>query len=179
MSSTPSSSIDRRDAAVAAALAGAVVVVLGYASGVGIQTSADSVLTQQPPAVQPAAPHNETAAAPPVAIAPAPILTAPVTFPVVQPHEHARPATPHDHTPVEPTPTPTPAPEPTPTCETGLLESVPVAGPLLGAASSVVFGVVRTAPLVSELDPVVCAVTDLLVPTCCATEADARTEAAP
>jgi len=165
---------------VAAALAGAVVVVLGYASGVGIQTSSESVLTQQPPAVQPAAPQSDPAAAPPVAVAQTPILTAPAVVPVAPVHEHPRPATPHDHTPVEPTPTPTPEPEPTPACEPSLLDGLPVAGPLVGAASNLLFGAVRTVPVVSELDPVVCAVADLVAPACCASEAaDARTEAAP
>lgn len=181
MSSTPSGSIDRRDAAVAAALAGAVVVVLGYASGVGIQTSGQSVLTQPPPVVQPAAPRTDEAAAPPVAFAQAPVLTAPAAIPVPV-HEHARPAAQHHHTPAGPTPTPEPVPEPPvpPGCETGLLEGLPVAGPLAGATSALLFGVVRTVPVVGELKPVVCEVAELVAPACCATGAPVtRAEAGP
>lgn len=180
MSSSASTTIERRDAAVAAALAGAVVVVLGYASGVGIQTSSDAVALQ-PPTVQPAAPEVQGTTTPPAVVAQTPILTAPAPT-SREVHEHPRPVTPHDHTPAEPTPTPEPEPEPTPNeCRPGLLESLPVAGPLVGVASSLLFGVVEATPVVNTLaDPLACTVGPLVGPTCCATEpADTRPEAAP
>jgi hypothetical protein len=178
-----SGTIDRRDAAVAAALAGAVVVVLGYASGVGIRTSGEVVAMQQPPAVQPAAPQTgRTTTTPPILVAQSPILTAPVSTPRVV-HEHPRPATPHDHTPAEPTPTPEPEPEPTPAptaCRPSLLDGLPVAGPLVEAASSLLFGVVAATPVTALTDPLACAVGKLVGPTCCPTEAaHTRGEAGP
>lgn len=182
MSGTASGSIDRRDAAVAAALAGAVVVVLGYASGVGIQTASEVVAMQPPPAVQPAAPQVEgTVTTPPVLVAQPPILTAPAPVPGGV-HEHTRPATSHDHTPAEPSPEPAPEPEPTPTaCRPGLLDGLPVAGPVVGAASTLLFGVISATPVVTALaDPLACPVEQLVGPTCCATEAaETRSEVGP
>lgn len=181
MKNSASGTIDRRDAAVAAALAGAVVVVLGYASGVGIRTSGEVVAMQQPPAVLPAAPQTErTTTTPPILVAQSPILTAPVSTPR-EVHEHPRPATPHDHTPAEPTPTPEPEPEPTPTaCRPSLLDGLPLAGPLVEAASSLLFDVVEATPVTALTDPLACTVGKLVGPTCCATEAaDTRAEAGP
>ena len=185
VSSSAAGSIDRRDAAVAAALAGTVVVVLGYASGVGIQTSSDQVAVQQPPAVQPAAPQTEGTQ---ITTSPAPVAQSPVLYAAPAPrilHQHPVSSTPHDHTPVEPTPTPEPGPEPTPTtCPPSLLESLPVAGPVVGATSSLLFHVISTTPVLSDVaDPLACTVGDLVGPTCCrpaaSTGADTRTEPGP
>lgn len=181
MSSSASGTIDRRDAAVAAALAGTVVVVLGYASGVGIRSSSDMVAMQQPPLVQPVAPQVEGTTTPPALVAQTPILTAPATTPG-KVHEHAQPVTPHDHTPAEPSPTPEPEPEPTPTdCRPGLLEGLPVAGPVVQAASTLLFGVISSAPLLGDLEPVTRALGELAGPSSCsaAPTTKARAEAGP
>ena len=181
VSTSATGSIDRRDAAVAAALAGTVVVVLGYASGVGIQTSSDPVAVQQPPAAQPVAPPAQASEIPVVP----PTVQLPVAAaqpPAAQvPHEHPRPTTSHDHTPVEPTPTPEPEPEPEPTpttCPPSLLEGLPIAGPVVEAASKLLFTVVSAAPVLSDLDAVTCTVGELVGPTCCS-PAGANTRAEP
>jgi hypothetical protein len=183
VSSSAAGSIDRRDAAVAAALAGAVVVVLGYASGVGIQTSSDQVAVQQPPAAQPAAPQTEGTE---ITTSPVPVAQSPVLYAApaarIQ-HQHTRPSTPN--TPVEPIPTPEPEPEPTPpTCPPSLLEGLPVAGPVAGATSSLLLHVISTTPVLSAAaGQLACTMGDLVGPACCSpaasTGADTRVEAGP
>jgi len=99
---------------VAAALAGAVVVVLGYASGLGLRI-----------------PLVEAAVVPPAVTAPeAPAAPAPVPAPavVIPPAVAMTPAAPAATPSVQPVPTPAPTPpttpQPTPTaqaCDPGLL----------------------------------------------------------
>lgn len=71
--------IDLREAAVASALAGAVVVALGYASGLGlpVRNDAQATLEQPAPAPQVAAPATTV---PPAANAPAMAMPAPPSY---------------------------------------------------------------------------------------------------
>jgi hypothetical protein len=184
VSSSSPETIDRRQAAVAAALAGTVVVVLGYASGVGIRTTSDPVAIE-PPVAQPATPQTDgpATAAPPITAMQMPFPTSAAHAP----HHQARPAAPHDHMPAEPSPTldpePEPEPEPVPTpCAPSLMEDLPVAGSLVEAASSLLFTVVGSTPVLTDLDPLTCSVRDLVGPPCCAPApalGDLRAEAGP
>ena len=163
--------IDRRDAAVAAALAGAVVVLVGYAAGLGItSTSAQTSPSPLPPAAP--APAGQapgaddltiSAATPPIAAA-APVVSWPVGGSPAQHGVHDpspagpghSPATTAPTTAPSPTPSPTPAPSPPdPTCREGLLDSLPVVGPLAVSALATVIGVVESLPEVpgSPIEP--------------------------
>jgi hypothetical protein len=177
--------IDRRDAAVAAALAGMVVVVLGYASGLGLRTSNASAAPSVP----------GVSAAPPSATAPGTPTTPPSTGTTTHGAETHGSATPSDqhsassnHTQTTDTHTdpmaphgsaPTPAPAPTPTasagtCQPGLLEGLPLAGPAVGSVSSLLTPVLGSPTDQSGL--LTCTVGAVLGPRCCTTSA-ARTDA--
>jgi len=169
---SPEGTTDRREAAVAAALAGAVVVVLGYASGLGLETTNQVVAVQQPPT----AVRGED--------------------PVIQPSDHAIPATgvvgashhttghvvhrrhdvaptDHDHTPTTPaSPTPSSPPEPEPEpptadCAPAVLPALPLLAGLTQAVSSLLSGVVG--------DDLGCAVGEILDPTCCTSTVSGKT----
>lgn len=145
MSLSGTQSVDRRDAAVAAALCGAVVVLLAYAAGIGIQVPGK--LTVAPP----------TAPEAPVVVPVAPaVVPLPVSQPVVQPvvRVPAPPPTaapPHEHPQPDPTPTPRPEPPAPPTdartCEPGVLAGTPATEPV----ASLLETVVRSLPLLSTL----------------------------
>jgi hypothetical protein len=115
MTSTTPRTIERRDAAVAAALAGAVLVIVGYASGIGIRPAAEVTATlpertAPSTATEPApAPQVPVAVAPPVA-ASVPVPVAPattVTAPAAKSTTHPQPAAPgprsSEPTPADPT----------------------------------------------------------------------------
>ena len=152
MTSPPSLTVSRRDAAVAAALTGAVVVVLGYASGLGIQTDSSSLA--QPPA--------QTAP-----VVPEPAMTMPVepTLPAMtmMPEMVSAPEVPMDMPTLLPTDTTTEPTEPTPseptptfnfpstTCPPALLEQLPVVGPVTAPVTSLLIPLLGSLPLVGEL----------------------------
>lgn len=144
--------IDLREAAVTAVLAGAVVVVLGYASGLGLHTPVVRASVVTPPQ----APVTVQAVPPAVAstpVLPGTVFVAVPAAPAPVPAEH-HVAHPSDPAPTTPTPTPEPvAPDCAPGLLTGLLR--PVTGSLLGGVLSAV------------TDPVTCAVDGLLGGTCC------------
>ncbi|MBB1159853.1 MULTISPECIES: hypothetical protein [Amycolatopsis] len=156
----------RRDQVVAACLAGAVVVVVGYASGIGLKTTAasgpapsDQPPAQAAPAPQPVLPNGELP--PPGAVQPmppvpgggippvdAPPPAAPVTdLPpgevppptgdIPQPSGDPMPPAPPDTPPQ--TPPETPPPTGTPTCRPGAVQPVldTVSGlPLVGGLTT-------------------------------------------
>jgi hypothetical protein len=138
-------STDLREAAVASVLAGAVVIVLGYASGLGLRTPLVASVVQPPtPPVSVTAPP----AVPPTA----PVVPGTVFVPVVTRVEVPVPV--HTYSAPTPTPSATPTPtEPPPvTCEPGLL------GGLLAPVDSLLGGITA---------PVTCAVDGLLGSGCC------------
>jgi hypothetical protein len=176
VSSSRAGFVDRRDAAMASVLAGGVVVILGYASGIGI-TPTDAATAATP------------AAQPPASTAPAtPMTTPPPATTIAQPSMPAMPGTstmpdmsmpadpPHTAT-THPTTKPTePAPaDPAGTCPPSVLNSVPAVGPL---TSSLLSSVLSSTPLVSDLagppvkgkapGPLTCLVGTVVGPTCCA-----------
>lgn len=156
--SRESASIAPREAAITASLAGAVVVVLAYASGFGLRPP----LVAAPVAPVPSSP---TAAALPSA-APVPVLQPAVRYVAVVPAATASrppapavvptPGPPHRSAPVPSPPAPTPS-----SCPPGVLTSVlaPV-GDLLDG----LLGVDVLRPGAGLLD---CTVGSLLGPTCC------------
>lgn len=160
---------------MASVLAGGVVVILGYASGIGI-TPTDAV-TAAPPAAQPpvaTAPAAPVATPPPVAAVPHPAMPGTSTMPDMTPADSPHTDT-HDP---EPTPAPTtPEPtEPADTCPPSVLEGLPVVG---GLTSSLLSSVLTTTPVVSDLagppvdgqasSPLSCLIGTVVGPTCCTT----------
>lgn len=87
--------IGHRDKVIAAALTGAVVVVVGYASGIGLRTDASAATTPPPPtqAAPPAAPAGELPSAVPPPAAPEGYLPAQVP-PAAPPGNQPPPGTP-------------------------------------------------------------------------------------
>lgn len=186
MSST-SSTVTRREAAVAAALAGTVVVVLGYASGLGVSVEPATTVLSPP---QPAAPYSaapEPTAQPVAAPAMAPPLTAPSAAPTQPTSEtpehthHPTPTEPHPDPIPDPDPSPDPSPDPTgpgggPQCSSPL-EALPVLGPATVPLTSLLGDVLATtqealglAPPTSSSDglaPLECLLGAALSPTCC------------
>jgi hypothetical protein len=179
--------VSRRDAAVAAALTGAVVVVLGYASGLGIQT--DSTSLAQPP-VQTAPVVPEPAMTMPVeptlpAMTMTPEMVSAPDVPMDMPT-----LLPTDTTTTEPTTEPTPG-EPTPTtnfpqttCPPALLEQLPVVGPATTPVTSLLISVLGSLPVVGDLTgpvlttrtpgSVACILGTVVGPQCCDDVAVAR-----
>ncbi|WP_370940711.1 hypothetical protein [Amycolatopsis sp. cg13] len=155
-----------REQVVAACLAGAVVVVVGYASGIGLKTTAasgpvalDQAPAQAAPAPQPVLPNGELP--PPGAVQPmppvpgggippvdapppaAPVADAPSgevpppTGEIPQPSGDPMPPAPPETPPQ--TPTGTPPPSGTPTCQPGAVQPVldTVSGlPLIGGLTT-------------------------------------------
>lgn len=163
---------------MASVLAGGVVVILGYASGIGI-TPTDAA-TAAPPAQPPAAtaPAAPATIPPPATTIAQPAMPGTSTMPdMAMPADSSHPATAH------PDPTPSPEPEPTEpadTCGPSVLEGLPAVGQL---TSSLLSSVVSTTPLVSDLagppadgqptGPLSCLIGTLVGPTCCTTTAAA------
>ncbi len=173
VSSSRAGFVDRRDAAMASVLAGGVVVILGYASGIGI-TPTDAA-TAATPAAQPpasAAPAAPMTMPPPATAMPGmPAMPGTSTMPdMSMPADSPHTATTHPTPkPTEPEPT-----EPADTCPPSVLESVPAVGQL---TSSLLSSVLTTTPVVSDLaapptkgktsGPLTCLVGTLVGPTCC------------
>lgn len=125
-----------RDKVIAACLVGAVVVVIGYASGIGLRTEA-AATPAVPPAAAPAAPPvgQPPAGGLPVAVPPPagaiPPAAAPAVAPPASPPAQPVPGTPppgppattppHDDHPVEPNPGDD---EPQPECDQSVLRSL-------------------------------------------------------
>ncbi|WP_163511625.1 hypothetical protein [Fodinicola acaciae] len=166
---------DRRDEAVAAVLAGAVVVILGFASGLGIPVAG----TDQPAAAGPAAPppaHPDPGTQAPPAGAGSvggggggtPSGGGVVTGPKPSPTPSTGPTTPDQ---------PTPSPSPPVSCPPGLIGGLPVVGPLVatsptpGPVPSLLGDLPIVGPLVTPGKPGVlsCPVGVLVGPSCCAT----------
>jgi len=150
--------VDRKDAAIAAALAGMVVIILGYASGVGIKNP-DQLVSATPAVTAAPQPVATPLPAAPVAVSP-PLTALPRSYVVTLPAPVAPSTThPRTHVPASPTvPSATPTPtEPTPACTASLLDGLPLVGPVL---SGLLDGVT---PLVGGLlggdDQVGCALT--------------------
>jgi hypothetical protein len=157
-------------------LAGGVVVILGYASGIGIIPT--DAATAAPPATQPpaaTAPAVPATTPPPATTIAQPALPGTSTMPDMEmPADSPQPATAGP----EPTPSPTePEPiEPDATCGPSVLEGVPAVGQL---TSSLLSSVVSSTPVVSDLagppvegqaaGPLSCLVGTLVGPTCCTT----------
>jgi hypothetical protein len=139
-----SGTVDRPDAAVAAALASDVVIV-GYAAGLGIKSS-DAVAAQPPVPVAPMPPMPPTPVAPPASSEPS------------APSQPANPAQPYD---------------PTPSCAPGVLEGVPVVEPVTEAATTFLSAILGAVPVVDELAGglIDCTVGTLVGPSCCSSEA--------
>lgn len=178
--------IDLREAAVASALAGAVVVALGYASGLGlpVRNDAQATLEQPAPAPQVAAPATT---APPAANAPAMAMPASPSYAGASGGmagmDMGGAGTAPTPAPVHPAPTPEahdPAPAPEqddPTCA-DLLAALPASdlplvgpltGPLAGSVTGTVDGLVggllgsgSTSSLTGTLSGSLAPVTDLL-----------------
>ena len=159
---------------MASVLAGGVVVILGYASGIGINTdpaAAAAPAAQPPAATAPAAPMTTPPPATTIAQPAMPPMPGPSTMPDM-------PAEPSHSDTTHPTPSPTePEPtEPAETCPPSVLSSIPAVG---GLTSSLLSSVLSTTPLVSDLagppvegkadGPLTCLVGTLVGPTCCTT----------
>jgi len=187
---TSARTIDRREAAVTAALAGAVLVILGYASGIGLrpQSTASAVAPQpEPTTTAPLTPAPTAVAVVPPAAVPAPVAPA---APVIHTHVPAPSASPAP--PPSPAPTtPTPSPDPAPSCAPGLLESLVGELPVVGDASTLVSGLTSgltsgllgsvpllgPSPAAATTEPpsaLACTLGAVLGPSCCDAEA-ART----
>ena len=195
MSSSNARSIQRRDAAVTAALAGGVLVILGYASGIGITPASET------DAAVPS-PHPS-----PEAVAPARTPDPPATIAAqdaAPPAVVAVPATPRPvAVPPAPTPTSAPAPEdsqepeasaapsapapqsPAPTCPTGIVggpvSELPVVPGVLSLVTSLLTTPLvgtPTAPTSPDADPLACTIGSLTGTTCCPSPAAARTSGA-
>ena len=158
MTSTPSLALSRREAAIAAALTGTVVVVLGYASGLGLTVEAPSAA--QPP-LQPAPPAavapTEPAMTMPMEPTMPPMATMPAmpVMPVDPMDDMPMPTEPTEPTPSEPTEPPTTDPsaiaEERATCPPALLEQLPVVSPVTKPVSTLLSSLVGSVPLLGEL----------------------------
>jgi len=184
VSFTNAGTIDRRDAAVASALSGLVVVILGYASGLGLQTSSASPAPSIPglSAAPPSASAPDSADTPPEDPSHDPSTHGSTgtdqhsassghtqTAHTQTTDPHADPATPHVPTPTTP-PTSEPAPaDPAAACGSGLLDGLPVASSLAGPVSSLLTTVVGSPRSQSGL--LACTVGAVVGPACCSTQA--------
>lgn len=133
---------------MSAALAGTVLVILGYASGIGLRTPAEVVASLPQPA-----PATPTTTATPAAVSPIvtspPPPVAPPALPVA--HLTAHPSTPATTpTSVPPTPEPSAAP-PAASCPTGPVRSALGTVPLVDDASTLVTGLLGSVPLVGPI----------------------------
>jgi hypothetical protein len=182
VSFTNARTIDRRDAAVASALAGMVVVILGYASGLGLRTSSASPV----PAVPEISAAPPSASGSPTKSQDAPSIDTPSHGSATASDQHgtasgsdqhaaeehtqttdphADPTSPHAPAPITPaTPEPQPS-DPSTTCQPGLLEGLPLAGSAVSSVSSLLTPVLGSPTHQSGL--LDCAVGAVLGPTCC------------
>jgi hypothetical protein len=157
---SPTRTIDRRDAAVTAALAGAVLVILGYASGIGLRPEAAVSATppvQSPPTPEaPLIPTPSTVVPHPVvAVVPvAPAMSHAATVATVPGPTHAMPS------PSTPSPDPLPTPVDEPTCSPGLVEGIVGNLPLVTNVASLLSGLVGSGPLG-------CTIGAVIGPSCC------------
>ena len=173
MTSPSARTIGRRDAAVTAALCGTVLVVLGYASGIGLERPTEVAASlPAPTTAAPEAPVTTTpdlpSAVPVPALAPAPIIVSAVPAPATE--------TPHEHTTTpSASPTPTPAPSaPAATCPPGLVPSLFGSLPVLSGVTTLVTNLLTT-PLLgassmggpAPTTGLGCTVGALLGTTCC------------
>jgi hypothetical protein len=142
----------KRETFVAASLVGAVVVVIGYASGFGVRPifgaqpppGGGRAIATNPPPVTTLPPASSTSVpAPAVAPNPAPRQVVP-RAPAPAPPAAPQPVHPQPSAPITPT---TPSTPPTPECQPGLL------GPLLSTLGQVtdVLGVPLALPLTTAL----------------------------
>jgi hypothetical protein len=144
--------IDRRDAVVAAALSGTVLVILGYASGVGLRTTSEVAATL-PPTTSTPAPTESTAAAQaltPMAMQPVAQMPA---MPMAAAHSTVAMPSPTHSMPM-PTTSPTPTSTPTPSgadCSTGPLDSLTGALPLVDQVVPLVTQLVGSVPLLGQI----------------------------
>jgi hypothetical protein len=144
--------IDRRDAVVAAALSGTVLVILGYASGVGLRTTTEAAATLPPATSTPAPtpsmdpPQAATVPVQPVVLPPAlPMVTAPKTAAMPVATQTPTPST-------LPSAAPTPAPSsPATDCPPGVLETLTGSLPLVGQVTPLVTQLVASVPLLGQL----------------------------
>ena len=196
MTTPPSLAPGRREAAITAALTGAVVVVLGYASGLGLQVNTPSAA--QPP-VQPAAPTAiEPVPPPPAMTMPMEPAMPPMASMPDTPAMPAMPAMPHPMPEMpdltEP-PTEPPATEPTepaepspaaaqPKCPPALLEQLPVVGAATEPVTSLLSSVLGSLPVLGGLaaptpegtpGALGCILGTVVGPQCCATAATVST----
>lgn len=168
-STTTARTIEPRDAAITAAIAGAVLVVLGYASGIGVRPAGEVTAALPPQAAPPVAaapltpaPAAVVAADPPPAMsvpAPAPagpVATAqqPMALPTPTPAAPAAEASATAHTDE------TPAAPDQPTCSpdlvTSLLGNVPIVSGLTAEVSGLLSGLtgsLLTSPVAGPTDP--------------------------
>ena len=184
---TDAGTIDRRDAAVASALAGLVVVILGYASGLGLQTSNATVpsvpgLSTAPPSAS--APDEAETPDGPGHGSSAHGTTGSAQHTASSSHTetehtdstdpHSDPTTPHAPSPTTPPTSEAPPTDPTTTCGPGLLASLPVAGALAKPVSSLLTPVVGSARGQNGL--LACTVGAVVGPACCSTTPATRTD---
>ncbi|GAA1716215.1 hypothetical protein GCM10009765_76190 [Fodinicola feengrottensis] len=150
---------DRRDEAVAAVLAGAVVVILGFASGAGIRPGSTTEPLAVPPAA--AAPADPGSQAPPQGASSGAAAggggvsgggVSGGSSGVSGGVSGGGPVT-GQPTPSTPSPSSSPQPTPQPTCPPGLVGSLPVVGPLV-AGEPDASGSPRPAPVPALLGPV-------------------------
>jgi len=170
MSLTKASTISRRDAVVAAALSGAVLVILGYASGWGLTTT--TAQAADLPIVQPTAPPATELPQPDPTPA-APIVPAVPVDPQPAVPAMSMPATSTPTTPATTAPTPT-VTDPDKACKASLLESLGVDLPVTKTVTSLLSSVVGTTSALTGSattddgsDPLTCLVGSLIGPSCC------------
>jgi len=166
MASSTARTIHRRDAAVTAALVGGVLVILGYASGIGLKPQSAvtaSLAVPHAPAItaEPQGePQGETPA-PAQPVAEAPVVAAPVPGSGTVSAHVTGPATPPStppatstESPMTPTPDPAAEPEPTPSCATDPVDGLLGGLPLVSDVTSLVENLLGAPLLAVPTDPV-------------------------
>lgn len=163
-------SIGAREAAVTAALAGAVVVVLGYASGLGLRAPLVAGVVTRPPAPvvsSPVAPAPTVV--PGVVLVPAVITPPPIAAATPSVHQYPVPAAP------TPSSVPSPTPAEPPACTPGVLDGVlaPVSALLGGLLDGGLLGdgELGLSDGAGSSGGLVCDVTALLASPCCGSTA--------
>ena len=154
-----SASITPREAAIAASLAGAVVVVLTYASGFGLRTPLVAAPVAPSPSTPTAAPAPSALPVPVPPPAVQPVAVVPVTPPVSTPAIPV--ATPTPRTPRPTAPVPTPPVPPATSCPPGALAAV------LAPVGDLLDGLLGADLLGSGTGLLDCTVGSLLGPGCC------------
>lgn len=193
MASETARTVDRREAAVTAALAGGVLVIVGYASGIGLRPATEiaAALPEQPAASAPVVPAPTPSPTAPTPIAPPPAaVPVPASLPVAPTHPTV-PMHPSPSPPAAPPASAAPIPSPAATdCPPGLVPSLVGALPVVGTVTSLVTDLLTT-PLLAPAGatavpettggPLGCTVGALLATTCCseATVTRSATDPAP